>query len=85
MNQVPKISGAGYNWREQWYPVSFARDLPEGQPQRVWLFDEAIMVLRRPGRPYLLNGKFSKSFIELNADNAHVTAFIAGTMFSMSF
>jgi len=29
--------------------VHFVRDVPEGQPQRVWLFDEPIVVLRRPG------------------------------------
>ncbi|BDA43850.1 Protein TIC 55, chloroplastic [Coccomyxa sp. Obi] len=39
-----------YNWRQQWYPVHYAADLPEGEPQRVWLFDEAIVVARRPGK-----------------------------------
>ncbi|CAL5227269.1 g10200 [Coccomyxa viridis] len=39
-----------YNWREQWYPVHYARDVPEGEPQRVWLFDEPIVIARRPGK-----------------------------------
>ncbi len=42
-----------YNWRQQWYPVHYAADLPEGEPQRVWLFDEAIVVARRPGELFL--------------------------------
>lgn len=42
-----------YNWRQQWYPVHYAADLPEGEPQRVWLFDEAIVVARRPGEQFL--------------------------------
>lgn len=45
----PQLSDALYNWREQWYPVHYTVDLVEGQPQRVWLFDEAIVVARRPG------------------------------------
>lgn len=44
-----------YNWRQQWYPVHYAADLPEGEPQRVWLFDEAIVVARRPGELCLNN------------------------------
>ena len=31
------------------YPVHYARDVPEGEPQRVWLFDEPIVIARRPG------------------------------------
>lgn len=46
---------APYQWREQWYPVHYAADLPEGQPQRVWLFDEAIVVARRPGMRLVLS------------------------------
>ena len=38
-----------FDWRNQWYPVHFARDLPEGKPQRVYIFDEPIVVLKRPG------------------------------------
>ena len=38
-----------FDWRKQWYPVHFARDLPEGQPQRVSIFDEPIALLKRPG------------------------------------
>ena len=45
----PQQSEAFYNWRQQWYPVHYAQDLPEGEPQRVWLFDEAIVIARRPG------------------------------------
>ena len=32
------------------YPVAFAQDVPEGQPTRVEIFDEAYVVLRRPGK-----------------------------------
>ncbi|EIE25663.1 ISP domain-containing protein [Coccomyxa subellipsoidea C-169] len=46
----PQQSEAFYDWRQQWYPVHYAADLPEGDPQRVWLFDEAIVVARRPGK-----------------------------------
>ena len=45
----PQQSETFYDWRQQWYPVHYAADLPEGEPQRVWLFDEAIVVARRPG------------------------------------
>ena len=38
-----------FDWRNQWYPVHFARDLPEGKPQRVYIFDEPIVILKRPG------------------------------------
>lgn len=38
-----------FDWRNQWYPVHFVRDLPEGKPQRVYIFDEPIVVLKRPG------------------------------------
>ena len=38
-----------FDWRSQWYPVHFARDLPEGQPQRVYIFDEPVVLLKRPG------------------------------------
>ncbi len=31
------------------YPVHYVRDVPEGEPQRVWLFDEPIVIARRPG------------------------------------
>ncbi|CAK0757071.1 hypothetical protein CVIRNUC_002509 [Coccomyxa viridis] len=41
---------AQYNWREQWYPVHYARDVPEGEPQRVWLFDEPIVIAQTPGK-----------------------------------
>ena len=43
-NQLP-----AFDWRNQWYPVHFARDLPEGKPQRVYIFDEPIVLLKRPG------------------------------------
>lgn len=43
-NQLPL-----FDWRNQWYPVHFARDLPEGKPQRVYIFDEPIVLLKRPG------------------------------------
>jgi hypothetical protein len=46
---VPQAETSFYSWREQWYPVHYAADLVEGEPQRVWLFDEAIVVARRPG------------------------------------
>lgn len=46
---VPQQEGTFYDWRQQWYPVHYAADLGEGEPQRVWLFDEAIVVARRPG------------------------------------
>ena len=38
-----------FDWRNQWYPVHFAQDLPEGKPQRVYIFDEPIVILKRPG------------------------------------
>ena len=38
-----------FDWRNQWYPVHFARDLPVGRPQRVYMFDEPIVLLKRPG------------------------------------
>lgn len=38
-----------FDWRKQWYPVHFACDLPEGKPQRVYIFDEPIVLLKRPG------------------------------------
>lgn len=38
-----------FDWRNQWYPVHFVRDLPEGQPQRVYIFDEPVVLLKRPG------------------------------------
>ncbi|KAL0031373.1 hypothetical protein WJX79_007208 [Trebouxia sp. C0005] len=47
--QVQDSEPAAFDWRNQWYPVHFARDLPEGQPQRVYIFDEPIVVLKRPG------------------------------------
>ena len=58
LDEAPNATGTAstsdqqptYKWRKQWYPVHFTADLPEGQPERVWLFDEAIVVLRRPGR-----------------------------------
>ena len=31
------------------YPIHYARDVPEGEPQRAWLFDEPIVIARRPG------------------------------------
>ena len=37
-----------FDWRNQWYPVHFSRDLPEGQPQRVYIFDEPVVLLKRP-------------------------------------
>ena len=40
---------AAFDWRNQWYPVHFAQDLPEGKPQRVYIFDEPIVLLKRPG------------------------------------
>jgi len=46
---VPQQEGTFYDWRQQWYPVHYAADLKQGEPQRVWLFDEAIVVARRPG------------------------------------
>lgn len=47
--QVQDSELAAFDWRNQWYPVHFARDLPEGQPQRVYIFDEPIVVLKGPG------------------------------------
>jgi len=47
--QMQVSEPAAFDWRNQWYPVHFARDLPEGQPQRVYIFDEPIVVLKRPG------------------------------------
>ena len=32
------------------YPAAFAQDVPEGQPTRIEIFDEAYVVLRRPGK-----------------------------------
>ncbi|KAK9814291.1 hypothetical protein WJX72_003521 [[Myrmecia] bisecta] len=39
----------GHPAHTDWYPVHYARDLVPGQPQRVTLFDEAIVVARRGG------------------------------------
>ena len=39
-----------FDWSNQWYPVLFVRDLPEGLPQRVYIFDEPIVLLKRPGQ-----------------------------------
>ena len=47
--QQLNIGSNAFDWRNQWYPVHFARDLPEGQPQRVYIFDEPIVLLKRPG------------------------------------
>ena len=40
---------SSYAWADQWYPVSFCADLEVGRPAQVWLFDEPIVILRRPG------------------------------------
>lgn len=47
--QTQDSEPAAFDWRNQWYPVHFVRDLPEGRPQRVYIFDEPIVVLKRPG------------------------------------
>ena len=73
---------APYNWREQWYPVHYAADLPEGQPQRVWLFDEAVVVARRPGtfihtRSYFLQLAPYRAFpFQLTTVGAHLNVFM---------
>lgn len=36
-----------FDWREQWYAVAFAEDLPLGQPKRIEIFDEPLVVARR--------------------------------------
>lgn len=33
-----------------WWQVVLCADLEVGRPARVWLFDDAIVVLRRPGK-----------------------------------
>ena len=38
-----------FSWLDQWYPAALCADLEVGRPARVWLFDEPIVVLRRPG------------------------------------
>jgi len=35
-----------YDWRRQWYPVAWERDLPAGVPVKVTLFDEDFVVVR---------------------------------------
>ena len=30
--------------------MHYARDVPEEEPQRIWLFDEPIVIARRPGK-----------------------------------
>jgi hypothetical protein len=47
--EVPELQESGFKWAEQWYPVHRSQDIPEGEPTRVWLFQEAYVVLRRPG------------------------------------
>jgi hypothetical protein len=51
---TPSTSTAGwearlaetFDWRRQWYPVAWERDLPVGQPVKVTLFDEDYVVVR---------------------------------------
>eukprot|EP00884_Botryococcus_braunii_P011470 jgi/Botrbrau1/20323/Bobra.0006s0006.1 len=47
--EVPEPQESGFKWAEQWYPVHRTQDIPEGEPTRVWLFQEPYVVLRRPG------------------------------------
>mmetsp|Transcript_209 Transcript_209/g.607 ORF Transcript_209/g.607 Transcript_209/m.607 type:complete len:640 (-) Transcript_209:933-2852(-) len=40
--------GRDLNWRSEWFPAGFSKDMPEGQPMKVTLFDEDYAVVQRP-------------------------------------
>ena len=42
--------GKTFDWRRQWYPVAWERDLPAGVPTKVTLFDEDFVVVRGRAR-----------------------------------
>ncbi len=51
------------------YPVHYARDVPEGEPQRVWLFDEPIVIAQTPGILDDLHCSYEDKFCTFGASN----------------
>lgn len=48
---LPTPESSTFNWMQQWYPVHRTKDISEGEPTRVWLFEEPYVILRSPGEP----------------------------------
>jgi phenylpropionate dioxygenase-like ring-hydroxylating dioxygenase large terminal subunit len=41
---IDSVESAQLNWRDQWYPVSFRQDLPEGKPFGFRIYDLALVL-----------------------------------------